>query len=124
MKFAFPEYTMPARSTITSAIERKHVSLKKKLAKELELVKHIGVTTDGWTSEYGQKSFSTITLDYRDLSSEIGHPKWVVLETLPFGLEAHTGVNIANKLNDSFMKWQIKGNRTLLYMHIEKRNLV
>ena len=129
--FAFPEYKMPSRSTITLLIEKAHEAAKKELHQELERVDHVSVTTDGWTSKYGQKSFTTVTLHYLDpksnepkategskssshadkgsVSLTIPKPKRVVLETLPFGEDSHIAVNIHKHLNDCLTRWKVKG---------------
>lgn len=72
------------------------------------------MTTDGWSSKYTQESYSTITLHYADPTSIYGNPKRIVLETLPFGTDLHTGRNIKNKIEACLNLWKIKG--ILIYL--------
>ncbi len=57
MKFAFPNYKIPCRATITSEIEKNYNNAKQLLKDEIQKVKYVGVTTDAWTSKYTQKRF-------------------------------------------------------------------
>ena len=46
-------------------------------------------------------------LHFKSLNGSLGEPKRIVLETLPFGIESHTGVNISNKIISTLIDWKM-----------------
>lgn len=64
VSYAYSNFEIPSRSTMTRFIETKYTLLKQQLGIELNKIENLGVTTDGWTSNYTNKSFTAVTLHY------------------------------------------------------------
>lgn len=104
---AWPEFSIPSRTTVSRLIEGDYESKIDIVKNELSNVRFIASTTDGWENEFNHHTFCTVTIHYLDPTDEI-QLKSRVLNTVEFGLLNHTAVNIANKLEEVYDRWQIR----------------
>lgn len=118
MQAAYPDYIMPSRFIITEAIDLEYLSVKRELEIELAQAEFVSSTSDGWTDKFSQRLFATVSAHYYNPKDPITI-KSVVLETYDFGVESHTGVNIASQLKSCFESWNINSNRRLFLNCIE-----
>lgn len=88
-------------------IEQTFRTLTNELKTELSATTNVAATTDGWDAKYNKRTYSTLTLHYLDPENPCKLVSRVV-DTLEFGEASHTGINIAEKLNESFDKWEIR----------------
>lgn len=65
-----PRYKIPSRFTVISRLEKKKEEIGAKLNNDLESVKDISITHDGWTS-LNTESYFTTTIHYIDRSLEL-----------------------------------------------------
>lgn len=118
IKSAYPDFIMPSRHSITESIELEYLSAKKELEIELAKAEFVSSTSDGWTDKFTQRLFATVSAHYYSPNDPITI-KSVVLETYDFGVESHTGANIASQLKSCFESWHITSNRIVLRNCIE-----
>ncbi|XP_048753925.2 E3 SUMO-protein ligase ZBED1-like [Ostrea edulis] len=97
-----PRYKIPSRFTVISRLEKKKEEIEAKLNNDLESVKDISITHDGWTS-LNTESYFTTTIHYIDRSWEL---QSAVLGTVKMEL-SHTSENIANSLQKTQLQWKL-----------------
>jgi hypothetical protein len=132
MSFAFPNYIIPCRETLTKRVEEKYevkkvlltfygviyynnIVFKSELLKELQTAEFCSLTTDGWTPKTIPESYVAYTCNYIDPKN--GSLKTKVLDAAPFGEESHTGENLEESLRDTVQSWNIEGKtKTSLIM--------
>jgi hypothetical protein len=100
---------LPCRSTFTAEIDKLYNVTCSQLIRELLLVDQFAITSDGWSSKYSNKSFSTITIHYIEPNSR-SHLKSLTLDTLAYGQVSHTGQHIKEIIEKSLIKWNIRRN--------------
>lgn len=104
-----PLYTLPTRKTLTNNLIPKFCKdISDKLKEMLDQTEHVGITTDIWSSD-SNKSFITVTCHF----IYNGEQKNVVLETKEIP-GSHTGIAIANSLQEVFNKWSISEKITAI----------
>ncbi len=105
VKFAFPQYQVPARSTVTLDIEKMYNQAKQSFIDKLKAVEFIAITTDGWTSKYTTDYYVAVTLHY--VNPEDGQPKSNLMRMIQLNSVAHTGENIAHAIEMALNEWKL-----------------
>ena len=97
-----PRYCLPSRPYIRNEIDLLFTEVKTKM-KELIAGEFISVTTDIWTSQVNNMCFLSLTCCFVNTDYV---RKVLVLNTSPFP-GTHSGVNIAEKLQNLVNDWEI-----------------
>ncbi|XP_053571595.1 E3 SUMO-protein ligase ZBED1-like [Bombina bombina] len=117
IKYVEPKYTVPARKTITTRLEKMHVDSASSVRNTLAKVETAALTTDAWTA-LTTESYVTITCHF----IKDGKMKSVVLQTRAMP-ERHTAENLANVLNTAVDHWDLRGKITAC-VHDNASNIV
>ena len=101
-----PSYTLPSRKTLrTKLLPRLYNSSMIELVKELEAIKHVYLTTDGWTSSSADK-YQVYTIHYVNWAKEDPIIESKILECSAFK-ESSTGIEIEKDLRRVTTKYGI-----------------
>lgn len=103
-----PCYTLPTRKTLMNKIiPRLHTETMVKLQNELNEIKEAAVTTDGWTSNVGDK-YNSYTIHYINWSAKEPTLQSKLLECAPFEAERGTSIELEKELERVSVKFHIK----------------
>ena len=119
LKFIEPGYKVPSATHIAHVVRRQHEGAKVALKQKLkENVLSLAITSDIWTScandAYISLTAHFISADWQMVSC--------VLATSPFP-EQHTGVNIAEKLKQIVISYDIDMKRVRALVHDQGSNM-
>lgn len=117
MKFVEPEYTVPARKTITARLEKMHADSAASVRRNVSKAEKVAITTDAWTA-LNTESYVTITCHF----IEDWEMKSVVLQTRAMP-ERHTAENLADVLNTAVDHWGLLGKITAC-VHDNASNII
>jgi len=116
-----PRYVVPDRKTFSqNYIPEIYQSEKARIAAAMARgLKNFSLTTDGWTSR-ANHSYITHTIHYID---ELWNLQAHLLDTAEMPSE-HTGINLADELRDSLVKWDLKDDDLVSITTDNARNIV
>ncbi|KAJ8286540.1 hypothetical protein GJAV_G00040340 [Gymnothorax javanicus] len=97
-----PRYNLPNRKQLVAKLEKKKGDVKNKLSAEIDTVRDVAITHDGWTS-IATESYETITAHFLTADWDL---RSVVLQTTKVS-GSHTGENIAATLAKAQETWKL-----------------
>ena len=113
-----PDYVLKSRNTYRSKAVSAHAQAVSKLKSILERASDLSITTDLWTSNK-QEAYISITAHWLDDALNMQH---AILAT-PEMPEAHTGVNIADRIRRLLCEFGIE-NKVAAYVADNGSNVV
>ena len=117
MNFLEPGYQVSPRPHLTKVSHELYDSLKEKVANSL-VNKNVAITTDLWTSR-ATESYITLTAHFIDDEWKLNSK---VLSTVGMP-EQHTGKNIADRLRQLVLQWNIEEDNISAVVHDNARNM-
>lgn len=122
IKFLVPQYPLPCRTYFSEKIiPELYENLKIHIREKLVTATNISFSTDIWTCSANNEAFISLTAHF--IRSDNMQREIYVLNAKHFPGN-HTGVNIAQILNDAMEEWHISSNQIHLILRDNAANMI